>query len=201
MQWWASYFYKVTVLLYFCYWWKKLATFNPLPIFPPATVTTHCCDKCFFIMYFGQQDTKPPPCPLHLTKQGGSIHWSKFYSCISCKLVLYISGDHNYALYVTRSSLWIKLTYIITGFVNVWHFSGEMFASELFSWPCAPGPLRGRYWWYPYFIKATILCPIPYHIVLCYITKQYFIFLWFFVVLYHTHTQYVGENVCYDIEY
>ncbi len=31
MQWWASYFHKVTELLYFCYWWKKLATFNPLP--------------------------------------------------------------------------------------------------------------------------------------------------------------------------
>ncbi len=30
--------------------------------------------KIFFIMYFGLQDTKPPPCPLHLTKQGGSIH-------------------------------------------------------------------------------------------------------------------------------
>ncbi len=28
----------------------------------------------FFIMYFGLRDTKPPPCPLHLTKQGGSIH-------------------------------------------------------------------------------------------------------------------------------
>jgi hypothetical protein len=28
----------------------------------------------FFIMYFGLQDTKPPPCPLPLTKQGGSIH-------------------------------------------------------------------------------------------------------------------------------
>ena len=30
--------------------------------------------KIFFIMYFGLQDTKPPPCPLLLTKQGGSIH-------------------------------------------------------------------------------------------------------------------------------
>ncbi len=30
--------------------------------------------EVFFIMYFGLQDTKPPPCPLHLTKQGGSIH-------------------------------------------------------------------------------------------------------------------------------
>jgi hypothetical protein len=31
-------------------------------------------EEFFFIMYFGLQDTKPPPCPLHLTKQGGSIH-------------------------------------------------------------------------------------------------------------------------------
>ncbi len=45
----------------------------------------------FFMMYFGLQDTKPPPCPLHLTKQGGSIHWSQFYLYTVCKLVLYIS--------------------------------------------------------------------------------------------------------------
>ncbi len=32
--------------------------------------------KFFYIMYFGLQDTKPPPCPLPLTKQGGSIHLS-----------------------------------------------------------------------------------------------------------------------------
>jgi hypothetical protein len=41
-------------------------------------------------MYFGLQDTKPPPCPLHLTKQGGSIHWSQFYLYAVYKLVLYI---------------------------------------------------------------------------------------------------------------
>ncbi len=44
----------------------------------------------FFIMYFGLQDTKPPPCPLHLTKQGGSIHCSQLYLYTVCKLVLYI---------------------------------------------------------------------------------------------------------------
>jgi hypothetical protein len=30
--------------------------------------------KFLYIMYFGLQDTKPPPCPLRLTEQGGSIH-------------------------------------------------------------------------------------------------------------------------------
>ncbi len=30
-QWWASYFYKATELLYFRYWWKKLATFIRYP--------------------------------------------------------------------------------------------------------------------------------------------------------------------------
>jgi hypothetical protein len=41
-------------------------------------------------MYFGLQDTKPPPCPLHLTKQGGSIHRSQLYLYTVYKLVLYI---------------------------------------------------------------------------------------------------------------
>ncbi len=48
-QWWASYFHKVTELLYFRYWWKKLATFNPLPIFPcngSVTVTRYWFFKC-----------------------------------------------------------------------------------------------------------------------------------------------------------
>jgi hypothetical protein len=31
-QWWASYLYKVTELLYFRFWQKKQATFNLLPI-------------------------------------------------------------------------------------------------------------------------------------------------------------------------
>jgi hypothetical protein len=44
----------------------------------------------FFIMYFGLQDTKPPPCPLHLTEQGGSIHCSKLYFYALYRLVLYI---------------------------------------------------------------------------------------------------------------
>jgi hypothetical protein len=47
--------------------------------------------------------------------------------------------------------------------------------------------------------KATIICPIPHDIVFYYHTVFYF-FL-FFLVLYHTHTQYVGETVCYDVEY
>jgi hypothetical protein len=41
-------------------------------------------------MYFGLQDTKPPPCPLPLTKQGGSIHCYDLY-CYACyKSVSYI---------------------------------------------------------------------------------------------------------------
>jgi hypothetical protein len=48
-QWWASYFHKVTELLYFRYYWKKLATFNPLLIFPSngsVTVTSYWYFKC-----------------------------------------------------------------------------------------------------------------------------------------------------------
>jgi hypothetical protein len=48
-QWWANYFYKVTALLYYRYWSKKLATFNPLSISPCngcVTVTGYCFFKC-----------------------------------------------------------------------------------------------------------------------------------------------------------
>ncbi len=41
IQWWASYVHKVTELLYFRYCWKKLATFNPLPIFPSNCSVTN----------------------------------------------------------------------------------------------------------------------------------------------------------------
>ncbi len=49
VQWWASYFHKVTELLYFRYWWKKLATFNLLPTFycnGSVTVTSYWYFKC-----------------------------------------------------------------------------------------------------------------------------------------------------------
>ncbi len=32
----------------------------------------------FYIKYFGLQEAKPPPCPLLLTEQGRSIHWTSF---------------------------------------------------------------------------------------------------------------------------
>ncbi len=44
----------------------------------------------FFIRYFGLQDTKPPPCPLHLTEQGGSIRCLKLYCHTLHRLVSYI---------------------------------------------------------------------------------------------------------------
>jgi hypothetical protein len=43
------------------------------------------------------------------------------------------------------------------GFVNVWHFSGKMFANESFSWPCAPGPLLGNIDGIRILFKATIM--------------------------------------------
>ncbi len=41
-------------------------------------ITSNYIDDFFFIMYFGLQDTEPPPCPLPLTKQGRSIHCYEF---------------------------------------------------------------------------------------------------------------------------
>jgi hypothetical protein len=54
-------------------------------LYPSSTIP-----NIFFIMYFGLQDTKPPPCPLHLTKQGGSIHCSRLYCHALYRLVSYI---------------------------------------------------------------------------------------------------------------
>jgi hypothetical protein len=48
-QWWASWFHKVVALLYFCYWKKRLATFNLLPIFHcngSITVNSYWYFKC-----------------------------------------------------------------------------------------------------------------------------------------------------------
>ncbi len=48
--------------------WHSSCFMSTLMYRQPASAIT------FFIIYFGLQDTKPPPCPLPLTKQGGSIH-------------------------------------------------------------------------------------------------------------------------------
>jgi hypothetical protein len=48
-QWWANCFYSVAVLLYFGYWFKKLATFNLFSVFHcngSVTVTSYCFFKC-----------------------------------------------------------------------------------------------------------------------------------------------------------
>jgi hypothetical protein len=72
----------------------------------------------------------------------------------------------------------------------VLYFSGEMFATSYF---------RGHMFLALYvedikgiriLFRTTILCPIPYDIVLHYQTVFYFFVV--FLVLYHTHTQYVG---------
>ncbi len=48
-QWWASYFHIVAVVLYFCYCFKKLASFNRLSIFYCngfVTITSNCRFNC-----------------------------------------------------------------------------------------------------------------------------------------------------------
>ncbi len=102
------------------YFWSTV-TFVPSDILTPScniqrfnvqppyrvdemSLVTSCPPQfSFFIMYFGLQDTKPPPCPLHLTKQGGSIHWSRFYLYTVYKLVLYISETITMHYIVTRT--------------------------------------------------------------------------------------------------
>ncbi len=108
-------------------------------------------------MYFGLQDTKPPPCPLHLTKQGGSIHWSKVYLCTVCKLVLYISGDHNYALYCyEKQKQFMNKAYISHSrlCLCVAFFRGNV-CYKSFSWPCAR--LSSFY----FLIFILLVCPNP----------------------------------------
>jgi hypothetical protein len=40
-------------------------------------------------MYFGLQEAKPPPCPLLLTEQGGSIQCIVFISSQTCNMILH----------------------------------------------------------------------------------------------------------------
>ncbi len=68
--------------------------------FPKSPITTlsNCSNGLqelsdtfpFFIMYFGLQEAKPSPCPLLLTEQGGSIHWTSFIDNQTCKMILHI---------------------------------------------------------------------------------------------------------------
>jgi hypothetical protein len=46
-------------------------------------------------MYFGLQEAKPPPCPLLLTKQGGSIQCMIFISGKICNMILHIYRHHQ----------------------------------------------------------------------------------------------------------
>jgi hypothetical protein len=98
---------------------------------------------------------------------------------------------------VTRSSLKIKLTHTVTGLLMCGTFQGKYLFNELFSYHVLLAlnvedidGIRNSF-------KAAIYA--RYHTILYYITILYFIFL-FFLVLYHTHTQYVGENVCCNEE-
>ncbi len=69
----------------------------------------------------------------------------------------------------------------------MWYFSGEMFATSYFRGHVLLALYVENIDGIRILFKATILCPIPYDIVLPYHTVFYF-----FVVLYHTQTQYVG---------
>ncbi len=96
-------------------------------------------------MYFGLQDTKPPPCPLHLTKQGGSIHWSQLYLYTVYKLVLYILETITvYCIITSTKADTNKYTEIIAVFFFfAGYFSGEEFATSSFH-ASAPGLLHGE---------------------------------------------------------
>ncbi len=49
-------------------------------------------------MYFGLQKAKPPPCPLLLTKQGGSIQCMIFIDCQTCNMILHLIDTIKYTL-------------------------------------------------------------------------------------------------------
>jgi hypothetical protein len=76
----------------------------------------------FYIMYFGLQDTKPPPCPLHLTKQGGSIHCSQLYLYAVYKLVLYILETITSVFYLSYSIMCPTPYDIVLHYHTVFYF-------------------------------------------------------------------------------
>ncbi len=75
----------------------------------------------------------------------------------------------------------------------MWHFSRKMFVQTSY---CHSHVLLALYMetidGILTLFKAAIICPIPYNVVLYYRTVFYF---FGFFILYHTHTQYAGENV------
>jgi hypothetical protein len=96
---------------------------------------------------------------------------------------------------VTRSSLRIKLTYTITGFVNVWHFSREMFVHRVVFMAMCFWPFTWK------ILMETVFYLKPqyyarYHTILFYITILYCILFLFFVLfcfIPYAHTICRGE--------
>jgi hypothetical protein len=62
--------------------------------------------NCFlFIMYFGLQEAKPPPCPLLLTKQGGLIQCIVFISIQTCYMILHTYRYHQIYIVTLRENI------------------------------------------------------------------------------------------------
>jgi hypothetical protein len=93
---------------------KKISKFFNLQLTMNIKLQKFVKENFFYIMYFGLQDTKPPPCPLHLTKQGGSIHCSQLYLYSVYKLVLYILETITmYCIIQARKQITNKYTEIV----------------------------------------------------------------------------------------
>ncbi len=121
-----------------------------------------------------------------------------FYLYITCKLVLYIYGDHSYALLCYEMQFKNKADIYLNRLVNVWHFSREMFVQQVIFMTMCFWPFTWK------ILMESAICLKPqyyarYHTYCITLTILYFVFL-FFLGLYHTHTQYVGENVCCNEE-
>jgi hypothetical protein len=69
------------------------------------TVLSMIVHYLFFIMYLGLQEAKPPPCPLLLTKQGGSIQCIVFISHQACYMVLHTYRYHQLYIITLREDI------------------------------------------------------------------------------------------------
>jgi hypothetical protein len=134
-------------------------------------------------MYFGLQDTKPPPCPLHLTKQGGSIHCSR----------LYCHALYRWSRIYWRPSLFIILWHRQEQITNMNKFTSIIQTFSL-SWSVAERDIqRFIYAGAPIFCAKVLM-------VFMFVKSTVFFARYFIVLHYHTVFYFFGF-FCFFVPY
>jgi hypothetical protein len=124
-------------------------------------------------MYFGLQDTKPPPCPLHLTKQGESIHCSRLYCHALYKLVSYILATIT-IYYIMSKQGQITNTNKFTSIIQTFFFVMKCCIEKYTRFICACAPIFCAKVLMVFMFARSTVFYARYFIVLHYHTVFYF---------------------------